>query len=97
SGLVAQAAPMPAIFRAALRPLVATETQAPLEVAVDRKSLGRPIDRYWTRCVGAGRANEGLRANWLEQLKLCVDQCGFQYVRFHGLFHDDMFVYREQS
>lgn len=97
SGLVAQAAPIRAIFRAALRPLVATETQAPLEVAVDRTSSGRPIDRYWTRCVGAGRANEGLRANWLEQLKLCVDQCGFQYVRFHGLFHDDMFVYREQS
>jgi len=45
--------------------------------------------------VGAGRANEGLRAGWLEQMKVVVEHCGFQYVRFHGLFHDDMFVYRE--
>jgi len=22
-------------------------------------------------------------------------EAGFQYVRFHGIFHDDMFVYRE--
>lgn len=44
--------------------------------------------------MGAGRANEGLRANWQEHLKLVVRECGFKYLRFHGLFHDDMFVYR---
>lgn len=71
--------------------------QAALVVSVDTKVEGRKFDRFWNRCVGAGRANEGLRANWLEQLKLCVDQCGFQYLRFHGLFHDDMFVYREEQ
>ena len=32
---------------------------------------------------------------WLEQLRLVHEACGFRYVRFHGLFHDDMFVYRE--
>ena len=26
---------------------------------------------------------------------MAADACGFRYVRFHGLFHDDMFVYRE--
>lgn len=45
--------------------------------------------------MGAGRANEGLRANWQEQLQCVVKECGFKYLRFHGLFHDDMFVYRE--
>lgn len=50
------------------------------------------LDHFWSRCVGAGRANEGLRASWLEQLALAHRACGFKYVRMHGLFHDDMFV-----
>ncbi|GGO19822.1 beta-xylosidase [Microbispora rosea subsp. aerata] len=49
----------------------------------------------WSRCVGAGRANEALRADWQRQFAEVVDACGFEYIRFHGLFHDDMFVYRE--
>ncbi|WP_169946355.1 GH39 family glycosyl hydrolase [Microbispora sp. H11081] len=49
----------------------------------------------WTGCVGAGRANEALRADWQRQFAEVVAACGFRYVRFHGLFHDDMFVYRE--
>jgi len=69
--------------------------QPRLEVSVNGQAEGIPLDHFWSRCVGAGRANEGLRANWQEELKLCTDQCGFRYLRFHGLFHDDMFVYRE--
>ena len=61
---------------------------------VDVTSAGKPLVHSWSRCVGAGRANEGLRAGWLEQLALSRRECGFEYVRFHGLFHDDMFVYR---
>lgn len=65
------------------------------EGAIDIKAPGLKFDHYWSRCVGAGRANEGLRASWQEHLKTVQENCGFQYVRFHGLFHDDMFVYRE--
>lgn len=60
---------------------------------IDVTSKAEPFEHYWSKCVGAGRANEGLRAGWLEQLELAKNNCGFQYVRFHGLFHDDMFVY----
>ncbi|HEX5400115.1 MAG TPA: glycoside hydrolase, partial [Verrucomicrobiae bacterium] len=48
-------------------------------------------------CVGAGRANEGLRADWQRQLTYAHEQCGFKYIRFHGLFDDDMGVYREEN
>ena len=71
--------------------------RAPLAVDLAANAPGKPLDHFWSRCVGAGRANEGLRAGWQEQLKLCVDNCGFRYLRFHGLFHDDMFVYRERD
>ncbi|MDC0497492.1 beta-xylosidase, partial [bacterium] len=52
---------------------------------------------HWSPCVGAGRAGEALRTSWMEQMELVHRECGFQYVRFHGLFHDDMFVYRENE
>ncbi|MDF7799259.1 hypothetical protein P4C99_07270 [Pontiellaceae bacterium B1224] len=52
---------------------------------------------HWNPCVGAGRANEALRANWLEQMELAHKECGFERVRFHGLFHNDMFVYRQNE
>jgi xylan 1,4-beta-xylosidase len=48
-------------------------------------------------CVGAGRANEGLRADWQRQLKVAHDECGFKYIRFHGLLSDDMGVYSEDK
>jgi len=67
----------------------------PIQLEADARSEGKPLTHFWSVCVGAGRANEGLRAGWLEQMKVVVEHCGFQYVRFHGLFHDDMFVYRE--
>ncbi|MCX4405977.1 MULTISPECIES: hypothetical protein [unclassified Streptomyces] len=68
-----------------------------ITVTADAASPGEPLHHFWNVCVGAGRANEGLRAAWLEQLRTAVDACGFRYVRFHGLFHDDMFVYREDA
>ncbi|MGN0242815.1 MAG: xylann 1,4-beta-xylosidase [Lachnospiraceae bacterium] len=54
---------------------------------------GKTLVHTWSACVGAGRANEGLRADWQAQLKTAVEECGFRYLRFHGLLHDDMQVY----
>ena len=67
------------------------------QLTVSAKAEGGPLPHFWNVCVGAGRANEGLRANWLEHLKLARTECDFKYVRFHGLFHDDMFVCRKES
>lgn len=64
---------------------------------VDARAAGTPLAHHWNVVVGAGRANEGLRADWQQQLQEVVQVHGFQYLRFHGLFHDDMFVYREDE
>ncbi len=50
------------------------------------------FEHFWSTGCGAGRANEGLRADWLEQLEQAQKDCGFRYVRMHGLFHDDMHI-----
>jgi xylan 1,4-beta-xylosidase len=47
--------------------------------------------------IGAGRANEGLRADWQAQLALVQREISFRYIRFHGLLNDDMGVYNEDA
>lgn len=62
-------------------------------LTVDAHVSGDPIDHYWNNCVGAGRAAEGLRTDWQDQLRRTVRDCGFRYLRFHGLLCDEMGVY----
>lgn len=49
------------------------------------------------KCITFGRAAEGLRADFQKQLLQLQREIGFSYVRFHGIFHDDMAVYREDQ
>jgi xylan 1,4-beta-xylosidase len=70
---------------------------APIRISADAGAPGQPLVHYWSKVVGAGRANEALRATWQDELKTAVRYDGFEYVRFHGIFHDDMFVYREDE
>jgi xylan 1,4-beta-xylosidase len=55
------------------------------------------LRHIWNECIGAGRANEALRADWQRHFQEAVDVLGARYVRFHGVFHDDMFVYRASN
>lgn len=64
---------------------------------IDTRKKGTPFSHYWSMGVCAGRANEALRASWLDHLKTVKKHCGFRYVRMHGLFCDDMFVYSENK
>ncbi len=54
-----------------------------------------PLNTMFNECIGAGRANEGLRADWQQQLAYVKKECGFRYIRMHGLLTDDMAVYKE--
>src|SRR5512135_795292 len=66
-------------------------------VASDVRATAGPLNRMYNFCVGAGRANEALRADWQRQLRRVHAECGFRYIRFHGLFDDDMGVYSEDK
>ncbi|MCC3158561.1 hypothetical protein LJ737_15030 [Hymenobacter sp. 15J16-1T3B] len=67
----------------------------PRVIRVDARQAKGPLSRSFELCVGAGRAHEGLRADWQRQLARLKQECGFRYLRFHGLLHDDMGVYQE--
>jgi xylan 1,4-beta-xylosidase len=51
-----------------------------------------PLPHYWELCVGSCHGTTALREDYRRQLEQCRRELGFKYVRFHGLFNDDMSV-----
>jgi xylan 1,4-beta-xylosidase len=76
---------------------VKSQPQPQRMVAADAKRIKGPLNTMPKVSVGAGRANEGLRADWQRQLAYVKRECGFTYLRMHGLLGDDMGVYREDK
>ena len=75
----------------------AAESAPPADriLSADVRVVEGPANPMPKVCVGAGRVAEGLRADWQRQLSYVKQECGFTYVRMHGLLGDDMGVYRE--
>ncbi|MES2645943.1 MAG: glycoside hydrolase [Bacteroidota bacterium] len=67
------------------------------KLSIDFTNEKGPLNFMFNECVGAGRANEGLRADWQQQLAYVKKECGFRYIRMHGLLTDDMAVYKEDK
>ncbi|MCL1994591.1 MAG: glycosyl hydrolase, partial [Defluviitaleaceae bacterium] len=61
-------------------------------VGADEKN---PFNDNFRYCVGTGRLGLALRKEYLDALALAVKEIGFKYIRGHGLFHDDIGIYRE--
>ena len=56
------------------------------------------LNRYFSKCIGAGRAAEVMRHEAYKQLCTIQEECPFEYIRFHGLFHDEMAIaYRDNN
>ena len=64
-------------------------------INLDYTNVKGPHNKFFREVVGAGRAAEGLRADWQRDLALVHRECGFKYIRFHGLLQDELDVYRE--
>lgn len=67
------------------------------EIVADLSRTEGPHTHVPLMTVGAGRANEGLRADWQQQLADVQQNIGFRYIRMHGLLTDDMGVYNEDA
>lgn len=64
---------------------------------VNYNENGTKFPHYWEMCVGSGHAYTALREDYRKQLKRAHDELGFRYVRFHGIFNDDMCVCIEKK
>lgn len=61
------------------------------EIDVNGQTL--PADRSWQFGMGNDHAHQILRTDMCEHMKLAHDELGLKYVRFHGIFNDDMYTY----
>src|SRR5512138_1809361 len=66
-------------------------------IAADAAHVAGRLDTFFRTTVGAGRAAEGLRADWQRDLEVAHRECGFNYIRFHGLLEDELGVYSEDK
>lgn len=58
-------------------------------------TTGKPFKNNATYCVGTGRLGLALQKEYIDHLKLVQECIHFQYIRGHGLFCDDIGIYRE--
>ena len=66
-------------------------------IIVDAKGPSRPFPHFWEEMFGSGRAILSLRESYLRDLRDVKQITGFQYVRFHAIFHDEVGVYDEDG
>src|SRR5947209_2122701 len=64
-------------------------------IEVDLGRRDRPFSHFWERMFGSGRAVLSLRESYRRDLRDVKAATGFEYVRFHAIFHDEVGVYDE--
>lgn len=60
------------------------------ELVIERNRTYSKLNKHWQFSVGADHAKQAMRFDYLKQLKFIHDELGITYVRFHGIFCDDM-------
>jgi xylan 1,4-beta-xylosidase len=66
-------------------------------IEVDAKGATHPFPHYWERMFGSGRAILSLRDSYRQDLREVRKATGFEYIRFHAIFHDEVGVYDEDA
>ena len=85
-----------AIFALMTQPVVRGQA-APERVEIDGEAAAHPFPHYWERMFGSGRAILSLREGYRNDLREVRDTTGFEYVRFHAIFHDEVGLYDEDK
>jgi xylan 1,4-beta-xylosidase len=81
------------LFAMLLLSAVSAVRAAPVAVTIDARNLGAPFAHFWEQMFGSGRAALALRDSYREDLRLVRAATDFSYVRFHGIFHDELGLY----
>jgi xylan 1,4-beta-xylosidase len=76
----------------AIKAQVRTET-----IDVDTSAPSHAFPHYWERMFGSGRAILSLRDSYRQDLRMVKEVTGFEFVRFHAIFHDEVGLYDEDA
>jgi len=66
-------------------------------ITIDSKAASHPFPHFWEKMFGSGRAILSLRDGYRHDLRETKRITGFEYVRFHAIFHDEVGVYDEDA
>jgi xylan 1,4-beta-xylosidase len=66
-------------------------------IVIDAQAPSHPFPHFWERMFGSGRAILSLRDSYRHDLRALKQITSFEYVRFHGIFDDEVGVYDEDS
>ncbi len=66
-------------------------------ISIDARAAGHPFPHFWEQMFGSGRAILSLRESYRSDLREVRKVTGFEYVRFHNIFHDEVGVYDEDE
>lgn len=69
----------------------------PYLLVIDANAAAHPFPHFWEKMFGSGRAVLSLRESYRNDLRAVKQAADFEYVRFHGIFHDEVGVYDEDS
>jgi len=67
------------------------------EITVDANAPAHPFPHSWEKMFGSGRAILSLRESYRNDLRETKRITGFEYVRFHAIFHDETGLYDEDT
>lgn len=68
-----------------------------IECDLSQRRAGEPVRHNWKRLANIGWAVEGLSAEIQKQISMAQQEIGFEYLRFHGIFSDDLMLYNEDE
>jgi xylan 1,4-beta-xylosidase len=69
----------------------------PAVILVDANAPAHPFPHFWEQMFGSGRAILSLRDSYRHDLREVKQATGFEYIRFHAIFHDEVGLYGEDA
>jgi len=81
---------------AAIAYVLSAQTPSPSQnsvITINTQDAGTPFPHFWEQIFGSGRAVLSLRQSYRDDLHTVKDATGFDAVRFHGIFMDDVGLY----
>jgi xylan 1,4-beta-xylosidase len=66
-------------------------------ITIDAQAPAQPLPHFWEQMFGSGRAILSLRESYRRDLKSVKQATGFEYIRFHAIFHDEVGLYSEDA
>ena len=73
--------------------LLSPSAHAQEQITIDAKAPTTPFPHFWEKTFGSGRAILALRDSYRKDLRTVKQATGFQSIRFHGIFNDEVGLY----